>query len=287
MKKLQGNTISVFNGSSEIISSSLSDWSKVKSGAYIRIFGDDVFYTILDCQPYFLIKPFKVISPIQISFNLDEGENPHELLKGDILTISYKEYELDSIFGFKNKGKNYRKGACYLQGGQLSISNLENKQEAQLQINDIGPDGEINKIGIVNRGKYFTPPAEECLVIADSGSGAVIECDYREISNRAKLEREINHIEIKNGVVYLTLNYALPKGLEIGKLSVEKWKISLKEIYNGPDRLSVEYTLTNDFTPNYGFPIMPKGVQRPDVIYNNFIVKIDQILKDFEEKLKK
>ena len=287
MKNLAGNTISVFKGSSEVISSSLTDWSKVKSGSYLRIAGDDVFYTILDCQPYFLIKPFKVISPVQIAFNLDSSENPHELLKFDIISVSFKEYELDSIFGFKNKGHGYKKGSCYLSGGKLSVSNSESQQEIQLQINEVGDNGEINKVGIINRGKYFIPPAEEALIVADSGSNAIIECDYREASNRSKLEREINHIEIKNGVVYLTLNYALPKGLESGKVSVVKWKINLKETYNGADKLNCEYSLTNDFTPNYGFPIMPKGVQRPDVIYNNFVVKIDKILKELQDSIKK
>lgn len=287
MKKLSGNTISVFKGSSEIISSSLSDWSQVKDGAYLRIFGDDVFYTILNCEEYFFIKPFEIVNPVKISFTLDENENPHELLMGDLITISYKEYELDSIFGFKSKGKNYKKGTCYLDGGELAAATMEVKQETQLNITEVNSEGEIQKIGIVNRGKYFTTPSEECLLVSDSGSNAIIECDYREVSNRAKIEREIKYIEIKNGVVYLTLNYALPKGLKTGKLSVSKWKINLKEVYNGPDKLSSEYALTNDFTPNFGFPIMPKGIQRPDVVYNNAMVRIDQILKELKDSVEK
>lgn len=284
MKRLQGNTISVFNGSSEIISSSLADWSKVRPGSYLRIFEDDVFYTILGCEEYFFIKPFTVESPIQISFPLDDGENPHELLVGDILTLSYKEYELDSIFGFKDKGKDYKKGSCYLDGGILSPGDVQ--QQAQLNITET-IDGGISRVGILNRGRYLTPPSQECELVANTGAGAIIECDFREVPTRNKIEREIRHIKIENGVAYLTLNFALPKNLETGKASVSKWKINLKEIYNGPDKINTQYTVTTDFTPHYGFPLMVKGIQRPDVVFNNFVTRLDQILKDFEEKLKK
>lgn len=286
MKQTVGYGISINHNSNIIYTSSQTDWSKVRQGAFIRIGNNNSFNTISECNPYFLIKEFQVESPKSIVISYNEEEYMNDILEKDVVTISYKEFELDSIYGFISKGQNYRKNSLlYLTGGTQSSSFGSNAQtDIILNVLEVGPNGELEKIGIKSKGKYLIPPSNHCAIRSEFGSGAILDCDFKELSHRSKLEREVLFVKYEAGKVTLILNYALPIGLQEGKISIDKYAVSLKEIYTGPQVINGEYFLSFDFTHNFNFPIMPPNCPRPDIVYNNFVLTLDSVLKQLTSK---
>lgn len=282
MKKISGYGISILNNSNLVYTSSQTDWSKIRQGAFIKLGNNNFFNTISEVNEFFFIKDFTVENPTTISILFDEEKYENQILEKDLITISYKDYELDSIFEIKEKGQNYKKNSLlYIEGGKLSSSIMGNSNsEIILVVLEVGPKGELEKIGVKSRGKYLIPPSNNAYIRSEYGSGAIIDCDFRELSTRNKLEREILYIRYETGKVIIGLNYALPLNLKEGKLSINKYSLLLKEIYSGPTIINGNYFLSFDFTTNFNFPLMPPNCPHPEIVYNNFILKLDAILKE-------
>src|SRR5689334_2185581 len=96
-----GYFVSVNKGSNKVVAHSDADMSAVREGSFIRIGSDSVFYTVVKPEFTHIITDFDVVARNQIKINsvLDNS-----LLVGDNIYITYKEYELATIFNISNPG---------------------------------------------------------------------------------------------------------------------------------------------------------------------------------------
>ena len=130
-----GYNINVDKNSNCIVGHSEVDCSHIRPGSLINIHNDNHFYTIASTEPLSFISEF-----ISEGRNLIiNGNYENYFLLDDILTLSYKEYELLTIKEVTNRGANYQVGdTLSLNGGVLSINILDNIFENSLHMRMYG-----------------------------------------------------------------------------------------------------------------------------------------------------
>jgi hypothetical protein len=284
MKEL-GLVASALKGHNEIISDTEADWSVIREGTYFRFKGDMAFYTIASKERLYYIKDFDVLSS---SLILVDDNTSIFLQNQDSLTISFKEFECDTVVEIKNGGVNYKIGdKVSVKGGVLSKNLIDNTtQPTTLLVKQIGHAGNITEVSIEKNGKYILPPENECQIIG-KGMGAIIELEFSVSDKRGILEREIEKIELNSGQTKITLNFPLPENLKAGKLSIDKWKAFLSADYSGENKLGQSYEMLRDFTPNLNLPLMIKNSVSPEFVFNESMAILDKKLTEIFELLRK
>lgn len=277
-------TISVQNNSNKIIGSSEEKFSGIGKGNLIKIGNENTLYTIVNKDKFSYIKPFNTIDSKTILIEEDIGIN---LQNGDSIKISYKEYELMMIYDIINKGVSYNTDETLRAlGGILNIDiSNGNINPTILKINEINNQGSIEKIDILEKGKYITPPENPVSFSCDNGKDLQIELKYKECNNRTVLERTIQNINIKNNKTYLYLNYSLPPNIKSGKIYVEKNVLILDSNYLGSTESNVNYELFRNFTPHLRMPLLLKNSLSPDVVLNKALLIIDEEIHQIKSKL--
>ena len=267
-------TLSVQNGSNKIISSSEEKFGGIKNGDLIRIGNEDNIYTIVDRSNYTYIKRFNVINHKTISIDENIGI---KLQTGDVLKLSYKEYELLMICDILDRGEGYvPETKLTVEGGEFIINVATGMTDpVLLRVKEIDKNGGIGTLEILEKGKYLSPPNNPCTVKSHLGLGAKFNLKYTECENLTVLERAIQSIIFKDNLTYINLNYALPFNLKEGSLSVEKSSLMLNSPYLGETRTNLEYQIFRDFTMNLKLPLMAKNTLSPDIIFNKAMHRID------------
>lgn len=276
-------SISVSKNSNRIIASSEVDWSGLREGSFIRIKGDKVFYTIGKIDKIYLIKDFICTGPTSFDINSSIGNN---LSIGDILTLSYKEYEVDTIWSILSEGRGYKKDEIiHLTGGKPSLDSTTGiNKDATFKVKSVGPIGEIKEISLVSKGEYLeTPPKESD--VSGFGSDAKFEVTYKIIDNRKTIERVIDFIDIQTDVAHLVLNYSLPRGITQGKLSVEKWEVYITSNYLGESKVNAEFEIIKDFTPIFRLPLLAENSFSHELTHNHAIVMLENKIAELEDRL--
>ena len=276
---------SILKDSNKLISLSSDNWKNIKIGSYVKIGDDDEFYTVQKTNPIYYIKDFSVVNDFKIKLNVDSELN---ILESDTLIISYKEYELAMILEIMDGGKGYKiDDEIYLDGGDPAEDISNGLQlPTKLKINQVDENGAIKEIALIDAGKYINMPEKKCKINGGKGNGAVFEIEFKLIDDRKLLERNIIRVgKIEKNVTYVDLEYALPKGVVNGKLSVQKWEMILDKKYKENSKYNVSYSIISDFSPNYGFPKMLKNSFSYDAIYNQGLVMIDAKLKELENRI--
>ena len=277
-------TVSIQNNSNKIIGSSEEKFSGIGKGNLIKIGNEGILYTIVNKEKFSYIKSFNLYDAKTILIEEDIGIN---LQKGDSINISYKEYELMMIYDIVNKGINYNvENELKVNGGILNIDIANGHFNSTiLKVNEIDNNGGIEKIEIIEKGKYIIPPTNPVSFISDNGSGAQIELKYKECDNRTVIERTIQDINIKDNKTYIYLNYSLPPNIKNGKIYVEKHVLILDSNYLGSTESNIGYELFRNFTPHLKMPLLLKNSLSPDVILNKALLIIDEELHKIKNKI--
>lgn len=274
-----GHFGSIEKNSNKIISNSESDWRGVREGTSIRFLSDKVYYTVAKTEPLFYIRDFTFVDPGMIKLAEDSGLN---ILVRDYVSLSYKEYELNSVSALLTGGFGYKVGErVSFDGGNAAIDITTNSPTfLSLLIKEVGPAGEIIKFDIENRGKYLVAPAEGVTrVIWGSGKEALISANYRLISDRSIIEREVVEVRKDNGTTYLRLANSIPNISE-GKLSVNKWIMSLTADYAGETKICGEYDIIRDYSPNFSIPLLAPNNPHPELVYNEAVKMVDSEMEE-------
>ncbi len=279
-------TVSAQNGSNRVISSSEEKFNGFREGSLIKIKDDSNLYTVLNKENSFLIKDFKVLENRTIFINEDIGVN---LQRGDILKITYKEYELLMVLSILNNGKDYNIGDdLFINDGDAIIDILTgNKHLTILTVLEVNEKGGIKKLGVKSKGKYLIPPKNKTNLINENGiCEAIVETKYIEIDNATIIERVVSNINIKDNKSYIMLDYSLTPNLKEGKFSVEKCLLTLSCNYSGETGTNLEYKIYYNFTPNLNIPLMVQNSQSSWIIFNKAMQILDSRLREIEEKIK-
>jgi len=123
-----------------------------------------------------------------------------------------------------------------------------------------------------------TSPGKTVSKIAKSQD---VKFSYGEYEDRIILPYSISFV---NGDL-ITLNKDLPKNVNIGKISCEKWEIFLENKYMGKDARNVECQIIRDFTPNLSLPLLPNFSPSNGALTNQALKILDQEIHLIKVKL--
>lgn len=283
--KIVGTMGSIRKGDNKIISATFSDWSAIREGTFIKFNNDSQFYIAAHSEKRTYLKDFIVLESSVIKINEDCGVNINE---GDTLYISYKEYELSTIYKIISAGKGYKIGdQLTLSGGVPSLNITDNTlNSTKFIVSKIGEEGEIGELDIINRGKYIDAPSQITDLKGGLGSLASLEVGFKLTDHRSFIERDVQKIEFKSAATIINLMYSLPGGIKEGKLSIEKWEIILSSNYQGENRIAAPFQITRDFTPNYKIPLITKNSLNQELIVNHALTLLDKKIMELENQIK-
>lgn len=275
---------SILKDTNRIVSTSDTQWSNIREGALFRFIDDKIFYQVAKVDKIYLIKDFKVINRMAIDINSYVGIN---LMVGDEITISYKEWGLQTVWEIACEGEGYRvNDIVNVMGGTPSMNTINGEYGiTSFKVKEVSPRGGITQIGIVSKGEYIKAPDSKVEVIGGNGKGGALNVTWDVIDNRKTFQKTIESIEVKPEVAHILLNSPLPKDIEQGKLSVEKSEIYLSNNYIQDSRISSHFEIIKDFTPHYNIPLLAENSFSTERIYNYGMVLIEAKLKAATDKI--
>lgn len=285
MKNFSHN-ININQHSNTVISHSESDWAVMRKNSLIFIDKDTTSYIIGNTEKLNFIVDFILQhnNIIEITGNFE-----HYFLRDDIITVSYKEYELLVIKNIIAAGSGYKVGDTVLcSGGNVSINTFDNtKYNTILQVEEVDPNGAIIKLKIINKGRYLSAPESNNKIIGGHGRDAEIEIEYVLSSHRAMIERQVLNAFNQNHNTILELNDNLPTNVRSGKISIEKYIGYLTTNYVGETKRNADYHIVRDQTPFLQLPLLSKNSPKTEEFYNHTILELDRKLRELDERLKK
>jgi len=288
MKKFTGQ-ISIKTNSSKGFSNSSADFKQIRTNSQIKFGDDDEFYTVKNVEPIFYIKPFAVnlttLRKRTIEIKETVGFN---VLVGDQVTLSFKEFGLAAVMKVITKGKKYKVGEeLTVKEGIFSTNMSTGESESPvLRVLKASSSGGVEKVEILNQGKILEPGAKLVTLLGENaGTGCSILIEYKLLDDRKIIERLVDQKQVVGGNTELILNYAVPKGTKAGKLSLKKWAINLTFPYNGETQISSEFELLRDKTPEFGIPLMSRGSQSKEQVFNAAVKQISKKIKVLEDRI--
>lgn len=277
-----GFSINVDKDTNYIIGHTESSWEALRNSSIVSIDNDGHFYNIGGVEPLNFITDFT----LKDDKLMIDGNYENLFIIDDILTISYKEYELLTILNIKDKGTNYKiNDILNLDGGILSTNLIDNKsQPTILQVEEVDSVGGINKLKVLSKGIYLQfPPKENKLT--GKGNGAQVSLEYNLIKDRKMIERQVISAQNQDSNTIIDLNYKLPENVTAGKISMSKYKAFLTSNYIGDTKKNAQYTIIRDFSPNFRFPLLAKGSNKLEETLNHTIIELDKKIKELENKI--
>ena len=281
---------SVISGTTRVVGESQNDWSTVRLGSYIKFQGDPTYFTVSNKKEYLFISNFETeggkILKMEKEFGID-------LIRNDVITITYKEQELLNVSKIIEGGKGYAMDdVLQVVGGSHSIDTQSNcPTPTLLKVQSVDNEGSIESLSIQERGRYLDAPNEEAVLINGNGNHAKIKAQWVESHQRQIIEREIAKVGGTEDKLDVILNYALPTGVKKGKASVKKWELHISSPYSCVGKIDAICNITRDFTPNFKLPLMSSN-QHPwllnqEVAHNETVSRVDLLLKQLEDRIKK
>ena len=135
-----------------VVASSEVDLSKVSPGDYLRIDKEPLVYTVARADKMFYIKDFNVIDRKTIEIPSPVGVN---LIVGDTLKITYKEYGCVGLLEIKHGGLRYKVGDVLTVEGGTPTVNLETGliETTSFNVIEVDENGSILTLGPRTNGK--------------------------------------------------------------------------------------------------------------------------------------
>ena len=278
--------VSIAQNTNRIVSSSNDNLGGTKNGTFIKLGEDDVLYSIIKSNRFLYNKKFETNSSRTIRIQGDTGVN---LQPNDIIRINYDEYELFDVLEIKNNGRGYNPdNVITINGGELSIDIADGiGHPTKLKIEEVNINGEVEKISILQRGKYIIPPKTPFTYNSEYGENFEVDLKYYPIDNKSIITRVIKTIsfDTSNNQTIIDLDYSLPLGITKGNLSVEKWEVLLDRDYKNETKFGLKYRLFKDFTLNYKFPLISKNSNCIETLLNKTFIESDKIIKNLENRI--
>ena len=267
----------------KLISAGFENWQGVRVGSFFKFSQDQNHYSVARVEPLNFIVDYEKIGPKTLKVASNTDININNL---DTVTISYKEWEIQTTNSITNPGRGYRIGnVLTLKGGKPSSDTQSNlKNIASIEVTNVNELGEIAVIRLANKGKYYEIPSEISLT-GGNGTGATLDISFKVCDNRTIVERDIENVEFDGSNTIFTINYALPEEVKFGKIGADKWEIYLATSYVEGTRINDVYEITRDFTPNLSLPILAKGSLSLDAVFNSAMLTLDNKIKSLESRL--
>lgn len=279
-------TGSILNNSNKVISEADADWRIIKEGCLIKFQDDNSFYQAIRVDPYFYARDYESSNPHILTVKDDSSLYIHQ---GDNITISWKEYELLTIFNILNGGRNYRVDDIIFIDGGVASNKLEDgiEQKCHLRVAEILPGGIINKVTIENKGKYIETPNNKTGIRGGSGTGGLLEVQFKLLDERAYVERDIINLTVNsNSHTVISLSYPIPTGVKEGKISVKKYTLTLSSNYQGKQKTSEIFDVIKDFTPQFGWPLLVANSFSSQTLINHSFIAIDKKVAELQNRIK-
>lgn len=275
---------SIQSNTARIVSPSQSNWGTIRPGSFIKFDKDIAFYNISKIQSFFYSKEFEVIDANCLKIKDNVGVN---LFAGDMINIFYREKELLTLLGVKDGGKGYRVGEeiCVVGGEPTKEIRTGLTNYTAFTVTEVGPIGDVKNLQLSQRGKYAVSPQNIVECFGGSGSGVTLELEFKYLHENSLLERTISAIEFVNDGTRVYLDYSLPKGVDSGKLSVEKWEMFLTTLYQGQNKINQGINILRDFTQHLGLPFLSRGSFSTESIYNISMNKIDAEIAALKQEM--
>ena len=279
------STVSLAKGSNRAYGGTLADWSLTRLNSFLKIANVSTLYTVIDKEKHFFIKKFENKGNATILFSEDVSEF---LLPGDDVKISFKEY-LIKEFSLTKSGAGYSVGDLLEIENESSVNDTVGGKSlgAFFKVEDTGESGEIKKLSLENRGRYLldSPKKDAYKMRGGYGSGAEVETEFEENGNTKIVEKTVMIVDPQGPSTVVTIDSPFQQNIKTGKMSFEKWSLELKHPHKGESVLNREVTITRDFTPHCGLPIIPGTNDVAESHYNKAITILDQKIAELENKI--
>lgn len=273
-------TLSILTKTNRAVANSEEDWSSIRDGSYIKIADDNTLYTVSKKQSFFYIDEFEVFQNNKIKIKKDTGA---DLLIGDIVDLSYKQYEIDDILEIVNPSNGYKINDLVSFEGKAVLNKIDNTyNEAILRVKSIGPNGEVQSVKIEKPGIYTELPE-----IINLKGGASIKISIKRNTNHSAIENEIINIDKANNETIITLGYSLPNNIKNGKLSCKKYELFIDRNYIGDNKFDVKYEVLRDMTPFLNLPYLVKNSANFETFYNQSLNILDSKIKELQDQINK
>jgi len=272
-KKIKGGSLSILNGSHIAYVSSSDDLREVVDGTYLTINSQNAFYFINKKEECVFMFNNCIIEGLQ-TIVINEIVAPH-LQVEDVIKISYKELELDTVVSILDAGTGYSVGDVLTLEGGIGVA---------AQINVIGvEEGKIKRINIKNRGRYVMTSSTECFLSGGTGKNAKIGVSFIYLNEYTTVTNRI--IQVNSSVNKIIVETPLPRELKVINISCSKWQLYLNIPYTGPTLFNTEYSISRDFTPVLNLPTMAKNSFTMDIVYNQAVHMLEQEIIKLQKRL--
>ncbi len=274
------------SGSPKLIGTTQSDFcTTARPGSIVHFIGNNTTFHVNRTDKIFFVRDFQVFDKY-ISIKENIGFN---ILKGDNLTLSYKEFELWTLMDIKNSGKNYKVGnIIYVEGGILAGSTDHNKTEPiEFEVIEIEDGGKVKSLGLKNSGLYLESPPKICKTHCNTNidGGLELELEYLTRGERKIIEREVINVVADHKEAKIYLNYNVPKGVKEGKLSLTKWQIILDQNYTGETTQNAEISICRDFSKHLKMPLVNSNHFSMETSINKSLHAIDKHAENMEREI--
>ena len=279
------NTVAVRKRTQRVIATTNDNWGYVRLGSSIRFDNEGQWYEVGEVKKNLYIKEFEVEDKkVKILGNEDLNFLPNDSIK-----ITYKEYAIYTIAKILAPGSTFYVGEVInVLGGEPAMDNVNGiSLGAKLKVSEVDYHGGLVSATIEDQGQYIKPPGDLAEAQGRSGKSAMMKMEYKVLDQRAMLNRTIKSFQDRGSKTILFLDFTLPEGVERGKISAEKWEMTLCGKYLGETGLDKGYEILKDFVPGTDFPLLSTGSNNPEQILNLFIKRVANRLGNIEGRLER
>jgi hypothetical protein len=288
-KKLLFNRASVKEGDNRVVCESRFQPHYIKPGCYIKFEESAEHYMVSKSEDSMYIFDFEYYSNGVVLIMEDEAMN---LVIGDEIDITHKEYEINPKITIQNGGIGYFVGDIIEidEGSAFVDPSTGEIRTAKLRVASTDEQGAVKTFEVEHHGLYTEAPDQNMLIYwqPTGGSGENLELNiiYNTINNRSVLRREVANLEKVNPKGYiLYLDNELPEHVRTGKLSVKKKNLYLSSNYASGTRFSDRFQLIIDFTGEYGLPMLVENSLSLAFVYNKGINMVDSHIRRLEKRI--
>lgn len=287
-KQLLFNRGSIKEGDNKVVCESRFQPHYIKPGCYLKFDKASDHYLISKDEDIMLIFDFEFYGRGAIFV---EGDEAFNLVIGDEIDVTFKQYKLNSNIIINNGGNGYAVGDIIQVSEGLPVEDplTNEKQIGKIKVTNTSEAGEVLGFEVVNFGLYLEAPNEKMLFhwSPSGGSGTNLELNviFDTISHRGVFQREVADLQKQDEGYVVYLDMELPSHVRSGKLSVKKKILSLSTNYVSSTSLSETFQLIVDFSENYGLPMLVENSLSLAFVYNKGINMVDAHIKALERRI--
>ena len=283
IRKKYGYTVSATNGSKRVVACSKADWSPLKEGSFIVMSGDSDFYRLFHNKQFVYTKEVEVDDSNKLVMKERSGT---ALSIDDTVSFMSDEYEVISS-NIVEGGENYVAGdILFPENINYKFNSIDGiDDEARIKVESVDEKGSIQSVALIAKGLYVSPNVKSGKALGGSGTGARLETQFVQSSNKRIEERTISFLDHSGDGTIAHLSHPLPPTVTSGMMSITKWEAMLDSPYQGQTKNDVDYEIIKDFTPNIDLPLLKGDLASSQIIYNESMVVLDKKIQELELKI--